>query len=354
MADEKPDLEQLSNPPLRLEAVVDGLPVGFDALRTEARAEGRQSVERLAADWQSRTTRFDREGEALLAARVNGVLAGLGGLTLEPVIPGAVRMRRFYVRPAFRRSGVGRKLVTALLARVPASRLITVNAAPASIPFWEGVGFTPDVCDGHTHIIEPREAVTTGQAVLIALAGINIETERLRLRSLRDDDLAGLVALIGNWEVVRWVSSVPYPYTEADGRNWIAVVRKDHATGRPRRFAIALKETDRLIGGVGLDGTTGDGNEEPALGYWLGQPHWGNKYGREAVAAVIAHGFRTLGLETIRAYTDPGNLASQKVLLHCGLKNIGKIELTKPTRLGARRAPLFRIVRQLPAPIGTT
>lgn len=174
-------------------------------------------------------------------------------------------------------------------------------------------------------------------------SGVVIETARLRIRSLRDDDLADLVALIDNWEVARWVSSVPHPYTEEDGRKWIALVRHDHATGRPRRFAIALRETDRLIGGVGLDGSTGDESDEPALGYWLGQPYWGNGYGREAVAAVIDYGFRTLGLETIRAYTDPSNAASQKVILHCGLRNVGEIELAKPTRHGAQRAPLFRI-----------
>ena len=151
--------------------------------------------------------------------------------------------------------------------------------------------------------------------------------------------------MIGDWEVVRWVSSVPHPYGEADGREWIALVRQDHATGRPRRFAIALKETDRLIGVVALAGSTGDESDEPALGYWLGKPQWGNGYAREAVAAVIDFGFRTLGLESIRAYTDPGNAASQKVLMHCGLKHVGEIELVKPTRLGARRAPLFRISR---------
>jgi len=180
-----------------------------------------------------------------------------------------------------------------------------------------------------------------------AVAGVVIETARLRLRSLRDHDLTELVALIGNWEVARWISSVPHPFSEADGREWIALVRQDHATGRPRRFAIALKETDRLIGigGVGLDGSTGDASDEPALGYWLGQPYWGNGYAREAVAALIDYGFRTLGMGTIRAYTDPGNAASQKVLLHCGLKNVDEIELAKPTRLGALRAPLFRISR---------
>ena len=170
-----------------------------------------------------------------------------------------------------------------------------------------------------------------------------IETGRLRMRSLRARDLVDLVSLINNWEIARWVSSVPHPYTEADGREWVGRVREDHATGQPRRFAIALKETDRLIGGVGLDGSTGDDSEEPALGYWLGQPHWGNGYAREAVAAIIDYGLRTLGMPTIRAYTDPDNLASQRVLLHCGLKRVGDIELAKPTRHGARRAPLFRI-----------
>jgi RimJ/RimL family protein N-acetyltransferase len=178
---------------------------------------------------------------------------------------------------------------------------------------------------------------------------LEIETARLLLRSFRCDDLGELLSLAGNWQVARWLSTMPHPYTEADGRKWISRVQQDHATGHPRRFAIAWKETDRLIGGVGLDGSTGDESEEPALGYWLGVPYWGNGYAREAVAAVVDYGLRTLGLATIRAYTDPSNLASQKILLHCGLENVGEIELTKPTRHGARQAPLFRISQQAPA-----
>jgi ribosomal-protein-alanine N-acetyltransferase len=172
---------------------------------------------------------------------------------------------------------------------------------------------------------------------------LEIGTSRLRLRPLYRADLGKLVGLINNWEVARWVSTVPHPYTEADGREWISRVQQDHATGRPRRFAIAITDTDSLIGGVGLDGSTGDGSDEPALGYWLGQPYWGNRYACEAVAAVVDYGLRVLGLGTIRAYTDPENLASQKVLLRCGFEQVGEIELIKPTRQGARRAPLFRI-----------
>jgi GNAT superfamily N-acetyltransferase len=137
----------------KLQRVTKELPAGFDALRTEARAEGYLFVERLATDWLSGAARFHRAGEALLAARVNGVLAGIGGLTVEPIVPGALRMRRFYVRLAYRRSGIGRKLASALLERTrSAGGLVTVNAAPASAAFWESLGFAPDARDGHTHI----------------------------------------------------------------------------------------------------------------------------------------------------------------------------------------------------------
>jgi GNAT superfamily N-acetyltransferase len=146
---------------LRLASVVADLPPGFDVLRAEARAEGHLFLERLADDWQSRTVRFDREGEALLVAfceEVIEVIAGIGGLTIEPVVPNALRMRRFYVRAPFRRRGIGRRLVAALLERVRhTGRSITVNAAPDSARFWETLGFKPDRRDGHTHILDPNE-----------------------------------------------------------------------------------------------------------------------------------------------------------------------------------------------------
>jgi len=141
---------------------------------------------------------------------------------------------------------------------------------------------------------------------------------------------------------------VPYPYTEADGREWIGRVRRDHAEGRGRCFAVALRDSDRLIGSVVLDANSGDGADEPALGYWFGQAYWGKGYASEAVAALIDHGFHTLGLATIRAHTDPANLRSQRVLLRCGLVYAGDIELLEPTRGGARCAPLFRIARPRP------
>lgn len=50
--------------------------------------------------------RFDHPGESLLAAHHAGELVGVGGVTAEP-LAGRYRMRRFYVRPAFRHRGIG-------------------------------------------------------------------------------------------------------------------------------------------------------------------------------------------------------------------------------------------------------
>ncbi len=155
-----PDLDALEalwqevkrgEPWLQVHPVTDALPTGFDAMRREARREGYRMLDTLATEWASSVQRFDRHGEALVAVYANGTLAGIGGITLEPAIPGALRMRRFYVRIPLRRNGVARKLAAALL-EPHTGKTITANAATGSEAFWEALGFVPDRRNGHTHI----------------------------------------------------------------------------------------------------------------------------------------------------------------------------------------------------------
>ena len=137
---------------IELERVIGTLPAGFAAMRDEARAEGFGMLDVLTDDWDTGKTRFERADEALFAGYVGGVLAGIGGLTDDPYIPGALRMRRFYVRAAYRRLGAGQAIAAALLARPEtAGRTITVNAARASETFWESLGFVPAPGERQTH-----------------------------------------------------------------------------------------------------------------------------------------------------------------------------------------------------------
>ena len=128
------------------------LPSELGALRADALAEGHRLLERLAAEWDAGTC-FGRNGEALLAAWHGDALAGIGGVTQDPIVPGALRMRRFYVHSAHRRRGTGRALAGALLQEAQAAgKPVLVNAGtPAAPVFWMALGFVPDPGGGHTH-----------------------------------------------------------------------------------------------------------------------------------------------------------------------------------------------------------
>lgn len=128
-------------------------PEDFDDLRRDAISEGYRFVERLHEDWRTGAMRFDGRGETLLIATVDGVSAGLGGLTTDPSVPDALRLRRFYVRPQFRGAGLGRQLAARLLdhARRHAPD-VTVNAGTAGAGlFWEKMGLVSSETSGITH-----------------------------------------------------------------------------------------------------------------------------------------------------------------------------------------------------------
>jgi GNAT superfamily N-acetyltransferase len=140
---------------MRIEPIISDLPQGFDDLRSEAASEGFRHVDTLWSEWQDGTNRFIRPGEQLLGIWRGGELAGVGGVTVDYVLPDALRMRRFYVRPAFRRLGAGRLLASSLLAtaRTLCKPIVLYAPYPASAEFWEAIGFAPDDRDGHTHIL---------------------------------------------------------------------------------------------------------------------------------------------------------------------------------------------------------
>ncbi len=144
---------------IALVRVVVTPPVGFDSLRAAARSDGYRHVERLAENWVSGTERFDASRDNLLAAFITGDLAGIGGMTVDPANRRALRMRRFHVRRASRRVGVGRCVAAAIAKARQLGRCAVVNAPTAeAVRFWEEFGFARDRHDGHTHLFGPTVA----------------------------------------------------------------------------------------------------------------------------------------------------------------------------------------------------
>lgn len=134
----------------------DRLPQEIANLETDARQEGHLHITRLIGDWSAGAVRFERDGERLLAAYVAEGLAGIGGMTIEPTMSGALRMRRFYIRPAMRRRGIGRMLALSLLDHArPCCSIVTVHVGnDAAAKFWESLGFQPRARNRYSHVLE--------------------------------------------------------------------------------------------------------------------------------------------------------------------------------------------------------
>jgi GNAT superfamily N-acetyltransferase len=133
----------------------------FTTLVAESERSGLRLVRRLIAEWVSGANRFDQPGEALYAARVNGEIVGACGLNVDPyTVEGRVgRVRHLYVREAYRRHGIGRRLVEEVIAAARGSfdRLRLRTANPEAARLYEALGFAP--CAGEadcTHALDLR------------------------------------------------------------------------------------------------------------------------------------------------------------------------------------------------------
>lgn len=132
-------------------------------LLAESEHVGLRLVRRLVEEWTSGANRFDRPGETLLGAWVDGQVVGVCGLNIDPYAAeeGVGRVRHLYVLTAFRRRGVGRQLVAAVIeaarGRFGTLRLRTGNPEAARV--YEAIGFRPSArAADHTHIMELASA----------------------------------------------------------------------------------------------------------------------------------------------------------------------------------------------------
>lgn len=129
----------------------------LDDLVVEARAEGFGFLDRLVEEWNSGVNRFSRAGEILYGAFDADKLVAVGGLNCDPyqTDDDIGRLRRFYVVPSYRRTGVGSAMVARVLAAASGKffkvRLLTNNLEAWS--FYESCGFQSVDSNHVTHEI---------------------------------------------------------------------------------------------------------------------------------------------------------------------------------------------------------
>ena len=145
---------------------------------------------------------------------------------------------------------------------------------------------------------------------------IEIRTDRLVLRKPKksDKDKELLISQIGDWDVAKWLTNVPYPYTEDDAKDWFETLQM-------KELSLSIYLDDSLIGGIDL---SQDEDELYELGYWLGKAYWGKGYATEASKGLLHFAFQKLNSQKIKSSCMKGNVNSEKVLTKLGFQMIGE------------------------------
>lgn len=152
-----------------------------------------------------------------------------------------------------------------------------------------------------------------------------LETPRLRLRELAEDDASALFALYSDPETMRYWSCPAYQ-DPAQALGLIRSIHRGQQAGELVEWGVVARGADRLAGTLTLH-QLDEGNRRAELGFLLGRPWWGQGLMREAAEAALAFAFAADGLDLHRleADTDPRNLASIRLLERLGFQREGQL-----------------------------
>lgn len=135
-----------------------------------------------------------------------------------------------------------------------------------------------------------------------------LTTDRLVLRPLAPQDAPVIVKALNNLNISRWLTVVPYPYTEDDAAWFI----EENLAGRMN--ARLIWHSDVLVGTI---------SAENELGYWLAEDAWGKGYATEAGRAIVDAFFEGADGAQLGSSHFDENHASRNVLLKLGFEDIG-------------------------------
>ncbi|WP_166925242.1 GNAT family N-acetyltransferase [Flavobacterium poyangense] len=143
-----------------------------------------------------------------------------------------------------------------------------------------------------------------------------VETERLLLRRITNDDVNEVFELRSNPETMKFIPRPLVKDTE-DALEHIAMMEDKIVTNLGINWGITLKDSPKLLGIIGYYRLQPE-NHRAEIGYMLAPEFHGKGIIPEAVNRLIRFGFDDLKLHSIEAVIDPKNLASEKVLQKCG------------------------------------
>lgn len=156
---------------------------------------------------------------------------------------------------------------------------------------------------------------------------IFIETERLLLREIIEEDAQGFYELDSDPEVHKYLGNKPVKNIE-QSRDIIKHVRKQYVENGIGRWAIIDKATKEFIGWSGLkyEKNLRENINYYDLGYRLKRKFWGKGIATETAIESLKYGFDQLNIKEICAAAHTENVASNKILTNIGFEFIETFE----------------------------
>jgi 8-oxo-dGTP diphosphatase len=173
----------------------------------------------------------------------------------------------------------------------------------------------------------------------------SLTTDRLALRAWKSSDAASLHRLLNDWEVIRTLAVVPFPYSRELADEWVASSATRLAQGEAYQLAITGTEngTELLVGGIGL--RLGGAKRVAELGYWVGRAYWGHGVASEAAGRLARWGLANLDIDRIEASAATENAGSIAVLRKIGFRHVGEGMKMSVAHGKERRVLLFEATR---------
>lgn len=155
---------------------------------------------------------------------------------------------------------------------------------------------------------------------------VRIETERMTLRLPVHGDWKQWAALreesagfLTPWEPV-WAGD---HLTRRAFTNRVYWAARAEGQGTALPLLLIRREDQALLGAITLDNIRRGPSQSGTLGYWIGERFSRQGFMREAILAVVHHGFTIMDLSRVEAACLPENAASRGVLEKCGFKYEG-------------------------------
>jgi RimJ/RimL family protein N-acetyltransferase len=148
-----------------------------------------------------------------------------------------------------------------------------------------------------------------------------IDAPRVRLRWLSEQDVDALYAVFSDHRMMRYWST-PAMTDRTEAAALITQIHDYFRDGSGFQWGVERKDDLRLLGTCTLFHIdTRNGRAE--LGYGLGSQYWSKGYMLEALTALTAHAFGTLGFRRLEADVDPRNENSLRILGKLGFQREG-------------------------------